>query len=190
MGTTLRHSHILSAWAFRRVFQRGDGKQSFMIENGTRRRSNDQDREYLLCGGCEERFGRWEKHVSGLATQPDGSSPAFSAVTLRGERQPRQETEADGTALGEETGLFAASVVWRAAVCSEPSVHLGPFREEFQSYVLGSRTDLPHARLIVNVVDPQGAHRAAEFASYPATVPWERGNPLPGTSGTSSWCPA
>jgi hypothetical protein len=165
----LRRSHVLPAWAFKRVRQRGGGKPPVMIEYGTRRLSNKQDREYLLCHGCELRFCRWEDHVARLALQRNGTSPAFDAVTLLGQRGPGQETVADGSALGDELALFAASVVWRSAVVSRPDVRLGPYIDEFHAFVSGASPDLPHASLVANVIDPYGGTRAAETASYPAT---------------------
>jgi hypothetical protein len=167
---TLKGSHILSAWVFRRILKRGSDPQSVLIEKGTRRFTNAQDTEYLLCERCEQRIGRWENHVSKLAVQPDGSLPALRAVTLQAHRRSGEETPADGAALGIETAHFAASVVWRESVRSQPSVRLGPYAGEFHAYVSGQKVTLEHARLLVHLIDPEAGPFAAESGSYPVTL--------------------
>jgi hypothetical protein len=166
----LKDSHILPRWVFRRIIRFGPDPQPILVENGTRRSTGRQDTEYLLCGPCEQRIGNWENHVAKIAVQPDGTSPAFQAVTLRTQRQTGVEAEADGSALGTEVALFAASVVWRASVCSRPEVSLGPYADEFRAFILGDSTKLEHARLMVHVIDPRAGQMAAEIAAYPSTA--------------------
>jgi hypothetical protein len=165
----LRRSHILPRWVFRRVLRLGTARQSILIENGTRRYSNDQDWEHLLCFDCEQRFGRWEDHVARLAMQTDGTLPALDRIVLFGHRQPG-ETPADGTALGDALALFVASVVWRSSISSAPEkARLGPFEEGFRSFLLGESSRLEHTQLLAYVVDPKDVPDGAAVASYPST---------------------
>jgi hypothetical protein len=166
----LRDSHILPRWVFRRIIHLGPDPQPTVIENGTRRFSGDQDSEYLLCGSCEQRLGKWENHVAKLAFQPDGTFPAFRAVKIRTHGDRRPEVEAGGSALGTETAYFAASVVWRASVSSLSGVSLGPYEDEFKAFLQGRETRLEHARLIVHVIDPDVGRQAIGIASHPAVV--------------------
>ncbi len=114
-----------------------------------------QDSEYLLCEPCEQRIGQWENHVSQLAVQPDGTSPPFQTIKIRTRRKPGKEAEADGSALGIQVALFAASVVWRASVCIRPEISLGPYAEEFRAFLRGDAAGLAHVRLMVHVIDPR-----------------------------------
>lgn len=163
----LRDSHITPRWVFRRIIRFGPDPQPILIENGTRRSTGDQDTEYLLCGLCEQLFGRWENHVAKLAVQADGSFPAFEAVTIHGRREAGTEAEANGAALGDEVAWFAASVLWRASVSYRPEVSLGPYAEEFSLFLRGSATRLEHARLVVHVIDPKTGPMAARIAAHP-----------------------
>jgi hypothetical protein len=165
----LKKSHTIPRWAFRRVLSRGSEPQPVLVENGTRRYSGDQDYEHLLCDECEQRFGKWDNHASRLAVQPDGASPALGAIRLLGHPQPTVENEADGTALGFDTALFAASVIWRAAVSSRGEVRLGPYRDEFRAFLNGDMPYLEHARLMIQVIDPKGGPLAAEIIGHPCT---------------------
>jgi hypothetical protein len=167
----LQSSHILPKWAFRRVRSRGTGAPPILVENGTRRYTDKQDTERLLCTACEQRFCRWEDRVSRLAVQDDGSSPALRAITMRARMMPGMESEADGSVLGDQLALFAASVVWRAGASSRKDVTFRGYAEEFKSFVFGGPARLDHARLIVHIIDPEGHPVAAEVATYPATFP-------------------
>jgi hypothetical protein len=165
----LQRSHILPKWVFRRIVRRGSARQPVLIENGTRRYSNDQDAEHLLCFPCEQRLCQWEDHVARLALQPDGTLPALEKIALLGHRQP-VETPADGTALGDALALFAASVVWRSSISSaREKAKLGPFEDAFRSFLLGTSSRLEHAQLLAYVIDPKNVPDGAESASYPAT---------------------
>src|SRR4051794_12828304 len=89
----LRDSHILPRWVFRRIIRFGPDPQPILIEDGTRRSTGKQDSEFLLCDVCEQRFGNWENHVSRLALQPDGRSPAFELVSIRYPHELQREAE-------------------------------------------------------------------------------------------------
>jgi hypothetical protein len=165
----LRDSHVLPAWAFRRIIRRGSGPPPILVENETSRYLSDQGTEYLLCGSCEQRLGRWENHVSQLAVQPDGSFPGFRAMSPSRHAEPGKEVVADGTTFGVDVALFAASVVWRASVSVNHDVRLGPYEQEFRDFVFGSRMTLDHARLVVHLIDPSAGPSAVETASFPAS---------------------
>jgi hypothetical protein len=158
----LRESHILPRWVYRRIVQFGTGVSGkgasipMQYDNGTLRRTGDQPKEHLLCGDCERIFGAWDAHIARLAVAPGGSFPGLQAVTLLKPRVPGIECEADGAALGQELGRFAASVVWRASVSTVlAEVDLGPYEEQFRRFLRGETEVLDCARLIVQLVDQE-----------------------------------
>jgi len=170
----LKDNHVLSSWVFRPVPKFGPGLPPVLVEHGERCFTSPEESEHLLGECCERRVGEWEAHVSQLALRPDGASTAMRMVTLRASRVLNQEAEADGAALGDELGLFAASVVWRESARSKPRVTLGRYADEFKAFLLAGHGALEHARLMIHIVDKRTAPSASEVASYPAMF-WAQG---------------
>ncbi len=158
----LRESHIMPAWTYRRVKKlgappSGPVPQLLQAEYGSLRSTDEQARERMLCPDCEERFCRWEDRVARLAIQIDGRFPAIEVVDLYpGSLQPGHVADGDGSLLGRELGLFAASVVWRASAATTlfHDVSLGSYEQTFGDFVLERRDDLPCARLMVQLIEP------------------------------------
>ncbi len=168
----LRKSHLLPKWVFRRIQKFGTTSNAIPVEidNGVMVRTSKQPTEYLLCDDCEQRLSVWEDHAARLAVQPDGSFPALDAMPiLQRFESGVEQWKGNGTALGMEMALFAASLCWRASVSDEYNVDLGPHAEQFRQFLLGLTTTLPDARLTVTLVDRRTKAPVHMVAAHPSS---------------------
>jgi hypothetical protein len=152
-NVVLCDSHVMPKWAYRRARDSSNGRATenpIMILDGIAHQTSQQITEYLLCFACEQRLGRDEKYVAGLACQPDGKLglegllDPVTAVKPRGSRivshmQAFQTTGLDCRALAR----FAASVFWRAHVARRTETSAlflwTPQAEALRRFVVGEK---------------------------------------------------
>ncbi len=116
--------------------------------------SSKQEREYMLCGPCEQRFGVWENHVSRVTKQVDGTFPALDTaepVVMMGDDPMRRIVAIDRDVVVK----FGLSVFWRGSIRKRPVVSLGGRDEEdFRRYLNGETAFPERARLSVELLKP------------------------------------
>lgn len=170
--TTLKWSHIVPRWTYRRVVQTGGDPNPVTVDGDVAVFGGEQAAEYMLCGQCEQRLGRWETYVSGVALQSDDAFPALAAAKSRPTITVGDWQVADLSSLDTEAiSRFAASVVWRASASQLFSgVSLGAHADSFAAYVLTDGAMLPSsARLLINLLDPPAAPRIDRVVVAPAS---------------------
>jgi hypothetical protein len=159
MGRLL-NSHIIPAAAYDRIADRDAAEPSernpVRVTSDASILASAQLRAYILCPGCEERFGVWERYCLPLLVQPDGSFPWLE----------RRRTLPIGSKWGdvafsanvnvETLSLFAISLFWRLSVFREAS-SLGSDESACSDYLL-RRSNFPErAALWVTLLDRVGA---------------------------------
>lgn len=157
---TVNWSHIVPRWTYRRVVQTAPAlaQQPVQVRDEIAMFDGRQYAEYMLCDSCEDRIGKWENYVAGVALQTDDSFPAFSAAKpLRGASNG-EHTLADAAALDAATiARFASSVIWRASVSATfDQVSLGgKYEQVLAQYLLDDAASFPaNAALLVELYNP------------------------------------
>jgi hypothetical protein len=172
--TTLQWSHIVPRWTYRRVIQTAAGGKLVNVQGDTAIFGGDQYAEYMLGTGCEQRIGRWETYVSGIALQTDDTFPALTAAKPIPGASNGEWTVADASALDVGTiARFASSVVWRASVSKTfGTVSLGETYEEvFRKYLHDDNVPFPDsARLLVELYDPAKGPRIDRVVVAPESM--------------------
>ena len=151
-----RKSHILPAWAYRRIVADLPAPARPLQINA--RATIETDRqlwEYLLCDACEERVCVWENYASKVLAQEDETFPWLAGsneVVAREDLGFLDATAFDTDALCR----FAASVIWRASVSREavPKLSLGSYEESFRLYLAGQASFPPPAALVTYLQKP------------------------------------
>ncbi len=172
-NSDLQDSHIMPAWAYKRA--RGDGKNpNPVVISGKRAvQISDQVTEYLLCRGCEDRFGKVENPISRLVYQKDGSAPFLDQVGRVIAEADRSRFAQPGSLVIDELLYFGASVLWRASIAK--CIHncrLGArYDEEFRSFLFGTSPFPSNARCIVAFHDlpVNGDTHLASICTMPLT---------------------
>jgi hypothetical protein len=135
----LKDSHILPKWSYYRVVhpKRGDARNPVKLARAHATTTSKQLTEYLLCGICEQDFGRDENYMSTITLQPDDSFPAADAVVPLDRGKPTLRP-ADASKLDcDAISRFVLSVIWRASVCTYlPSVSLRQYEPGVRNYLL------------------------------------------------------
>lgn len=154
-GRQLRDSHIVPAWAYRRIMTGVERPANpVQIQDDVAILTSKQAKEHLLCHDCEQRLCGWEDYASKMLVQEDGAFPWLVesrdvAMALNG-GEPLGYL--DSSSLDAEAlALFVTSVVWRASVSKQecPKVNLGPYEERFRRYLRGEAPFPSRANLIV-----------------------------------------
>src|SRR6266540_673770 len=128
----LRNSHIISELFFRRLYD--ESSRAREIQDVLQKQIPIQQgyREYLLCGDCEQQFGRYERYISKIWNLKF-PEPLSSAPPPASRECP--EFEPLRGIVYKTFKLFHLSVLWRAGVTTHPFfkvVTLGPFEEELR----------------------------------------------------------
>lgn len=152
----LRDSHILPSWMYDHARRGPDGYQPGLAyldgKTGKAVLMTKHLTEYLLCGGCEQRLGDWDAHLSQLLVRADGSFPWLT--DLQG-----GSTRADPDMVTR----FAYSVVWRGSVCTKLAANLGAYERPFAEYLLSSDCSPPaNTSLRIYLLPDRELHRLLE----------------------------
>jgi hypothetical protein len=147
----LEDSHIVSRAAYRRALlgPAGEAKQPHLVRvtKDASVPTGKQITEYLLCRGCEERFGGWERYAFPLVSQPDETFPWMAAL------KPYQVSVFDSSSVDTATlALFAMSLFWRLSVSKEFEPSLGQLEPDVGAYLLGQAPFPAKALLFVSLL--------------------------------------
>ena len=170
---TLKWSHIVPRWTYRRVLQSGGSNPRIVnVQEDTAIFGGDQYAEYMLCDRCEQRIGRWENYVAGIALQVDDTFPALDQSVFV--RDVYDWRVVDLSALDTVAIVrFAVSVVWRASESATfSSVHLRSYSKAFRVFLFDDAHPLPaSSRLIVKLIDTKkGGPRVDRAVVPPAST--------------------
>jgi len=143
--TTLRWSHILSAWVYRRAINLyDDGNNKLVrITDGVASYDGQQLAEYMLCDACERRLKLWEDPAAALAFQPLGKNNVERFPALKNARlfAHNEQFHVVDMSLVDVDALarFALSIVWRAHVSEQcPKIDLGEYAEPLRELLLAA----------------------------------------------------
>lgn len=169
-------SHIVPRWMYRRLLHTSPTTVSslILVDPNTRSAtfSSKQDRERLLCGKCEDRFGVWEAYTSKIAVQQDGTFPAMEQTTDIW-LPPATKHLSMGSAAAldcDALARFGVSVVWRSGVSSRrPRVELGPYEPAVAAYLLGTAQFPRSATLLVQLFEVRAEVRTDRSIQHPST---------------------
>lgn len=175
--TTLRDSHIIPRWAFKNASQGppGSKRELVQIDYDRAHLSLRQHSEYLLCGGCEKRFGDREDYVAPLVSQPNGSFRALRLLRSLATVSYSPVDVRDASALDcEQIAYFATSVLWRAGVSQGRDFGADLTNEDekaMRHYLLG-QADFPEQfHLLVEVLEPRGRPAFERTFTGPQALP-------------------
>jgi len=146
----LKDSHLMPAALYRKSRWEGAGNPNPMLlsERGMIQTSR-QIKDFVLCGGCEERFNKGGERYAMSLVSHRGKFPLLEEILAV---RPPKVTSAfswyDQTALPninrETLAYFALSVFWRASAHTwsmpygtSPQIRLGPYQEPLRTYLLG-----------------------------------------------------
>ncbi len=172
--TTLRWSHIVPRWTYRRLIQTAAPANAKLVNvrDEIAIFGGEQYADYLLCDACEQRFGNWETYVANIALQTDGRFPALAnAMPIAGLAYENWRA-VDLAGLQPATlARFAASVIWRASVSAVfPGVSLGTYASAFASYLLDDGVPVPScARIVLQIIDPAPGPRVDRVVVAPSS---------------------
>lgn len=139
----LQHSHVgTPAFVYKRMLAADPTQKQFVSVDGYETRfSNDNRREHLLCGACEQRFGRWENYAARVSLQLDGRFPALERV------RPCLDLPeiCDASSLDcDALGRFATSIIWRRSISTVEDFSLGrDANRAIQDFLRSDYTLLP-----------------------------------------------
>jgi hypothetical protein len=143
--TELQDSHIMPRWTYRRVVRSTPNDPNHVtIRRGEATLGEPQFSERLLCIPCEQRIGKWDRHVAEISLQPNGKFPIRDGAQVIPELSDGDLTTVDVSAYDPaRLGRFGASVIYRAAVSTLFSdVRLGErYQPVIADYLL--RDDAP-----------------------------------------------
>ncbi len=170
----LEASHIIPRWVYRRLSHAaGRHGRTVEVTPEDQAYTQNQPKEHMLCGTCEDRVGKWEGRVADLAFQLDGSFPLRDSLGTKTLLETRPISHADASSLAR----FAMSVFWRAHITTHPrfaEIRLGRFGEMLRRWLLFddvSRVDA--AWLFVGAVapDPIAGEVGCNIMKEPSRVP-------------------
>jgi hypothetical protein len=146
---TLRRSHILPRWAYKRLRSRGRLPDPVLFADGIAVATSIQLAEYLLCGDCETRLAVFDEYVAKLTSGPSDRSPLLTALGVQpiGDNQIARLDRLDTSKLA----AFALAVVYRAhAARAVPKVGLGPYADAVRRYLMGQDGPPEHVHVVMN----------------------------------------
>ena len=156
----LRLSHFLSAFLYRKCFQRGTpNPHPVMMTSRRAVPTAMQVKDYLLCADCEERFSKYGETWAAGQVYDGKYFPLLQRLTLA---LPFLETPTlrgvSGVAAGIDTdklAYFGLSILWRAAAHKwkmpggrTTSINLGSYEDPIRRFLLGE-TKLPSDIIVV-----------------------------------------
>ena len=174
----LQSSHYLPAGVYRlcKTVDTPGNSSPLLVTKGTVVQTDYQQKAFLLCSDCEQRFNRFgERWVFANGIQKQ--MPTFPPLTVDEKTFPflakLQMLKPSQSGFGVKVftngqvdpiargalAYFAASMFWRGAVypwtpMRTYPVRLGPYKEDFRRYLLG-QSDFPmNAALTVTVREP------------------------------------
>jgi len=133
--------------------------QHVLMTQGRAVLSNDQMRDYLMCGPCEQRIGVYDNYVSQIACKADGTFAALSSATPTLNHLRTADSYAvDVSSLDTKMIVqFAASVFWRASVSARfPNMSLGRYEDQFRAFLHGTGDFPSDARLVLSIISTKG----------------------------------
>lgn len=138
----LQNSHLMPKWVYRRLQRTMHGHgDPISVNNGSAVLTSKQVTTYLLCGDCEARFSEREDYLAAL-TETDATGRPKIVRDVTRLNTPRGVLVELGSAIDTQTlAYFAASVLWRSCAMSL-DCRLGPYEQDFRSYLLGN-ADFP-----------------------------------------------
>jgi len=160
----LQISHLIPAGAYK-LIRSSDGSSPIVMKSTVTIKKDEQITDYVLCGGCEQRFNdNGERWVLDYCNQ---FGAGFRLNDLLDQAQPL-EVVGDaaiyaGSAIPEidmeKLAYFAASVMWRGSVHhwrsgkdAVRSPKLGAYEEDFRKYLMGHGPFPPNAFFGVDIV--------------------------------------
>jgi hypothetical protein len=148
---TLRDSHFLSAGIYRIL--RDDNEKNpnpWVLSGKGAVQISRQMKAHLLCADCEQRFSKFgERWVLKHCLRKDGTFLLKSTLSAR---TPDISSPPNPTKIYYASGIpdiniealsyFAASIFWRGSIYpwnddGSIPVNLGPFQEQFRTYLMG-----------------------------------------------------
>lgn len=164
-GVRLQRSHFLSAGIYRQLRDdTEDNPNPWLVTGNSAVQTSRQMTAPLLCRDCEQRFSKLgEDWVLAHCLKKDGNFPLASILSSRA---PDVSSPGKPTRIYFAAGIpaidvpaiayFAASVFWRGSIYGwntdgSVPVKLGPFQEQFRSYLMGSASFPSDSRLWVAV---------------------------------------
>lgn len=168
LPSELRDSHLIPAAAYKCLRDsRRSNPHPVNVARGRALASSKQVSDHLLCAKCEQRLSdNGEKYVLSRCRRTESNFQLRDAVL----RLPVIDADVFGTIrnlvgadrqLIDQCAYFGASIFWRASVHQWKSdgrtletARLGPYQEEFRSYLLGTAGFPPHAVLVLLVTEP------------------------------------
>lgn len=160
----LKYSHIIPEFCYDPIY---DDKHRFNIVGNVRssRQRNLQKglREYLLCGACEQKIGKWESYVSRIFS---------GTVEVAGSRTG--ETISLAGLLYAPLKLFLLSLLWRAGVSTLPvfqEANLGEHELTLRNMLLGADPGPPELYgCYIYSVTMKGYRVAALYGPQPCYI--------------------
>lgn len=152
----LQDSHLIPAWAYRRI-RESNKEQAGSIINVTTRGAFQTDKQYrkhLLCKSCEQRFGNIEGRVAKLTRHGArrGEIALHSKIKSILYHDSCQACTFTDEQDGEDLAYFAASVIWRTypivGTCD-----LGAYEPEFRDFLLGRKPFPDNAAIVAGIYD-------------------------------------
>jgi hypothetical protein len=172
-GVPLLRSHVLSAWAYRRLRRQardrhggfGKSPDPIFVANGRAVQTSRQVVERLLCSACEQRLGIAEKYAAKVAYQADNSADfCFDRILREGSNDSVFPLPARAPELDlDQLARFASGFLWRAHISKQiTGCQLGErYGDEFRRYLLEEEEFPMNAAVILQFYeDTPGARRA------------------------------
>jgi len=123
----LRKSHIIPEFLYRPGYDEKGRLKELVVSTGRKKYLQKGFRERLLCDGCEDTIGKYEKYFADFWYQTDPiPDPVVDDALSLSIRYP-------------EFKLFLLSILWRSSISTlEPfeAVALGPFEDEVRRMLL------------------------------------------------------
>lgn len=152
----LQQSHLIPAWAYRRIRESNKEKNGAVVNITSRgaHQTDKQIKKHLLCKDCEQRFGRTEGRIERLTRHGERKGE----IALHGKVNPFHYHEScyACTLSDERDGIdlayFAASVIWRTYPITG-ACPLGAYEPSFRRFLLGEQEFPANAAIVTGLYD-------------------------------------
>jgi hypothetical protein len=170
-AVTLRSSHIIPAWAYRRATARElpGNPHPVWSRNGRYFQTALQVQDYLLCHDCEQMIGQHENVVSRFAGTKDGPSSLINLPTKFPGLGWMEEAE------GAHTLRFAIAVFLRAHFSSRRACRTfslpADLAEDMRLFLIGKGAGPTRSPIVLTALDePDGISAMRTRVSFPNAV--------------------
>jgi hypothetical protein len=154
----LRDSHIIPKWVYKTLRVPGASKPDpYCITNGRAFQTSRQHKQPLLCGSCEQRFSVAERCVAPLTYKAASISILAKLVVNTNAWAGHTRCAKLVGYDADKIAYFGVSVIWRCAVSTNPSIHLGRYKNDLRRYLVGETTRPASSALIFSVRDPKAS---------------------------------